>query len=191
MEQESDGQLIKKYLKGDENSLRLLYERHITSVYNFITRIAPKENDVDDIVQEAFVKAWKNLKKFKTELSFKAWLFTIAKNVLLDKLKKKGPSTFSFNDPIDDIGDYDFEDPRPLADSLLDEQDADARVSELLDALSPAQKATVVMHVMEGLTFREIGEVLGQPMETVKTRYRRAISQLTKLLVEKKTPVSS
>ncbi len=189
MEQETDGQLVKKYLKGDENSLRILYERHIPSVYNFISRISPSETDVDDIVQDAFVKAWKNLKKFNPELSFKTWLFTIAKNVLLDKLKKNRTIIFSLSDPEDEHEPIALEDPRPLADAVLNEKDSDARVDELLDKLSAAERATVVMHVMEGLTFREIGEILGQPMETVKTRYRRAISRLAKRLSEEKTIV--
>ncbi|MDD5438281.1 MAG: RNA polymerase sigma factor [Patescibacteria group bacterium] len=189
MEQEIDGQLIKKYLKGDENSLRLLYERHIPSVYNFIARLCPSETDVDDIVQEAFVKAWKNLKKFKPEASFRPWLFAIAKNVLLDKIKKNKTSVFSLDE--NDQEPIELEDPRPLADAWLDEQDSNARVSEILDTLSPAERATVVLHAMEGMTFREIGEILGQPMETVKTRYRRAIARLAVDLDRQKLPISS
>ncbi|MFA6099374.1 MAG: RNA polymerase sigma factor [Patescibacteria group bacterium] len=184
MEQENDAQLVKKYLKGDEHALRLLYERHIPAVYNFIARISPSEIDVDDIVQEAFVKAWKNLKKFNLDLSFRTWLFTIAKNVLLDQIKKKRPMIFSLSDQDDAF--IDVEDSKPLPDAMLDIRDSDERVAILLNELTPAQRATVVLHVMEDLTFREIGEVLGQPMETVKTRYRRAIASLSKQITNSK-----
>lgn len=178
MEQETDAQLVNNYLKGDEHALRLLYERHIPAVYNFIARLSPAQTDIDDIVQETFVKAWKNLKKYNPALSFKTWIFTIAKNILLDQLKKKRPLIYSFNDPDDES--INIEDSNPLPDVVLDEKDADERVSALLEILSPAQRATVVLHAMEGLTFREIGEVLGQPMDTIKTRYRRAIASLSK-----------
>lgn len=185
MEQENDAQLVKKYLKGDEHALRLLYERHIPAVYNFIARLSPAQTDVEDIVQEAFVKAWKNLKKYNPALSFKTWIFTIAKNVLLDQLKKKRLLIFSFNDPDDES--MDIEDSKPLPDVVLDGKIADERVSALLEVLSPAQRATLILHVMENLTFREIGEVLGQPMDTVKTRYRRAIATLSKHLIEQQS----
>lgn len=186
MEQENDAQLVAKYLKGDENSLRILYEKHIPSVYNFISRIAPNNAEIDDIIQVSFIKAWKNLKKFKSDYSFKTWLFTISKNTLLDHLKKKSPIAFSFNDQDENSESLEIKDSRPLQDFVLDQADSEERVSQLLGTLSPAQRAVVILRVMENLSFREIGTVLGQPMETVKTRYRRAISFLSNHLSENK-----
>ncbi|MHB8831253.1 MAG: RNA polymerase sigma factor [Patescibacteria group bacterium] len=180
MPPENDAQLIKQYLKGDEQSLRILYEQHVPSVYNFIFRLAPSGFDVEDIVQEAFVKAWLNLKKFDQSKSFKTWIFTIAKNVLFDQIKKKQPIAFSQLDSDEEgnVPELDIVDSRPLADEVLNAIDADKRFEELLQKLNPVQRAVVVSHAIEGLTFSEIGEILGQPMDTVKTRYRRAIGKL-------------
>ncbi|MDD5726604.1 MAG: RNA polymerase sigma factor, partial [Patescibacteria group bacterium] len=180
MTPENDAQLIKQYLKGDEESLRVLYEQYVPSVYNFIFRLAPSGFDVEDIVQEAFVKAWLNLKKFDQSKSFKTWIFTIAKNVLFDQIKKKQPIAFSQleSDEEGNVPDLDVADSRPLADEILNAIDSDKRFEELLQILNPVQRAVVISHAIEGLTFSEIGEVLGQPMDTVKTRYRRAIGKL-------------
>lgn len=180
MTPESDAQLIKQYLKGDEQSLRILYEQYVPSVYGFIFRLAPPGFDVEDIVQEAFVKAWINLKKFDQSKSFKTWIFTIAKNVLFDQIKKKQPIAFSQleSDEEGNVPELDIVDSRPLADEVLNAIDADKRFEELLQKLNPAQRVVVISHAIEDLTFSEIGEILGQPMDTVKTRYRRAISKL-------------
>lgn len=186
MQPENDAQLIKQYLKGDEQSLRVLYEQYIQSVFNFIARLAPPGFDVEDIVQEAFVKAWRNLKKFDQSKSFKTWIFTIAKNILFDQMKKKQPMAFSQleQDEEGNAPELDIADSRPLADELLSAIDSDKRLEELLQKLNPLQRAVVISHAIEGLTFSEIGEVLGEPMDTVKTRYRRALSKLHEHLTE-------
>lgn len=185
METENDAQLIKQSLKGNEQSLRVLYEKYIPSVFNFIYRLAPPEFDVEDIVQEAFVKAWLNLKKFDQSKSFKTWIFTIAKNVLFDQIKKKQPIAFSQleSDEEGNVPELDVADSRPLADEVLNAIDSDKRFEELLQILNPVQRAVVISHAIEGLTFSEIGEVLGQPMDTVKTRYRRALFKLHEYLM--------
>ncbi len=184
---DTDAILVEAFLKGDDEALRFLYERHIPGVYNFIARTAPPEVDVEDIVQEAFIKAWRSLKGFKREKNFKTWIFTIAKNTLLDRLKSN--RTISFSLLEEGMGDdgpaFDPVDRRPLPDEVLQMFESDKYASELLGNLKPPSRAVVVMHVLEDLSFREIGEVLGEPMDTVKTRYRRAIQELARLLASK------
>lgn len=192
MSQQATGnELIQRYLKGDEEALRLLYEQHIPGVFRFIFRLAPSDIDVEDIVQEAFLKAWKHLARFDQSHSFKTWLFTIAKNTLFDAIKKKRPLTFSeLNTGQEDQEplEIDIADERPLPSELLEEKESQVRLEALLDQLSPPQKTVVTLHLFEDLTFREIGEVVGESMETVKTRYRRALAVLLRLL--QKPPAS-
>lgn len=179
-----DADLVKAYLRGDDDALRFLYERHIPGVFNFISRLAPPELDAEDIVQDAFIKAWRSLNRFDQSRSFKTWLFTIAKNTLLDRVKAKKSIPFSFLDSADGESPSNIEpvDGQPLPDAALQLLESDKAASDLLDKLDPGKRAVVVMHVLEDLSFRQIGEVLGEPMDTVKTRYRRAIQALSKHL---------
>lgn len=184
---DQDADLIKAYLQGDQDALGFLYARHIPGVFNFISRLAPRELDAEDVVQESFIKAWRNLKRFDQSRSFKTWLFTIAKNTLLDRIKAKKSIPFSFLDSADGESPLSIEpvDDRPLPDAALQLLESDKAASDLLDILDPGKRAVVVMHVLEDLSFRQIGEVLGEPLDTVKTRYRRAILALAKHLKDR------
>lgn len=184
IQSDSDSILVQAYLKGDDDALRLLYERHIPGVYNFIARLSPHDIDPEDIVQDAFIKAWRNLKHFDLEKNFKTWIFTIAKNTLLDRLKSNRTVTFSLLEEMkgDEGPEIDPVDQRPLPDEVLQKLESEKYASDLLSSLKPATRAVVVMHVFEDLSFREIGEILGEPMDTVKTRYRRAMQALARKL---------
>lgn len=185
MPNDSDAELVKKYLAGDQNALNELYGTYIPSVFNFISRLAPDGTDVENLTQEAFVKAWTNLKRYDAKRPFKTWLFTIAKNTLFDELKKKRPINFTAMKSGDgEKTEMDVADDRPLPEELMIRAEADARVGDMLKRLSPRQSAVVVLHVIEGMTFAEIGEVLSEPMDTVKTRYRRGIASLNKNLLD-------
>ena len=92
---QTDEEIIKLYKNGEEWAFRLLIDRYTSPLYNFIARFIGQDN-TPDLVQETFIKAWKNLNRFKIEkASFKTWLFTIAKNTALDFLRKKKSLNFS------------------------------------------------------------------------------------------------
>ena len=90
-----DAQLIINYLAGDEKSLEILIKRYLKPIYSFVYRYVNNSQDTEDITQEVFVKAWRNLKKFNQQKSFKTWIFSIAKNTSVDHLRKKRAVTFS------------------------------------------------------------------------------------------------
>src|SRR5258708_18528094 len=83
-------QLVAEHIAGNKQAFEILVSRHLNGVYNFVYKYAHDLDQAEDITQESFVKAWKNLKKFNSKYKFKTWLFTIAKNTALDALKKKG-----------------------------------------------------------------------------------------------------
>ena len=95
MEQRSDKELIETYFSGDEMSLELLIVRYLGAIFRFVRSIIHVQEDSEDITQEIFVKAWRNLARFNREKSFKTWLLAIAKNTSLDYLRKKKPLPFS------------------------------------------------------------------------------------------------
>lgn len=89
MQNYTDQQLIAAYLKGDEKSLEILIKRYLNPIYGFAYRYVKDQQNAEDITQETFLKVWKNIKKYDKNKSFKAWIYTIAKNTVLDFIKKE------------------------------------------------------------------------------------------------------
>ena len=88
MEEILDSELIKQYFKGDEKALDNLVQRYFKQVFFFAKTYVKNDAEAEDITQEVFVKAWKNLHKFEPEKKFKTWLFQITKNTCIDFLRK-------------------------------------------------------------------------------------------------------
>ncbi len=128
MDDISDKELIRRYMDGDEHSLEALIHRHLRSVYNFVIRFTGNAVDVDDIVQDAFVKAWKSIKRFDSDKSFRVWLFAIARNTAIDVLRKKKMPVVSDFETGDDftLAEKISGDEIPLEDVLDAAHDRDA-----------------------------------------------------------------
>ena len=184
METNSDEKLVADYLRGDEQALRTLIERYLRPVYSFAYRYVGKD-EAEDITQNVFVNIWKNIKKFDRNKKFKTWIFSIAKNVSLDWIKKKKPHLFSEfeNKEGDNLLAESISDPSPLPEELFARSDLKRKLYECMEKLSPNYKIVLTMHYNDHLTFKEIAEILGESLNTVKSRHRRAIIQLKKLLL--------
>jgi len=198
--EKTDLQLIEEsiYLTQGRSSFNILIERHARSVYFFVFRLVGNKEDSEDISQETFIKAWQKLSKFDTEKSFKTWLFSIAKNTAVDKLRKKKSISFSSlnisNNLDSDVSSggsntgtiADFEsnimDTEDLPDEIFAKKEAEENLRKALEKLSESQRLLIYLHVNEELTFEEIAEITENPMNTVKSQYRRAIIKLKTLL---------
>jgi len=90
---ETDEEVIVLYKNGDEEAFKVLIARYTTPLYNFTARLTNK-NDASDLVQEIFIKAWKNIRRFNPlQASFKTWIFTIARNTITDFFRKSGSTS--------------------------------------------------------------------------------------------------
>jgi RNA polymerase sigma-70 factor (ECF subfamily) len=176
-----DGEIIYAYRAGDRTAFDELVKRYIHRIYAFAYRLSKSETIAEDAAQETFVKAWKGLKSFDESKSFQAWLFAIARNAVIDIMRKKRDSPFSLITG-DDSFESDLEDDLPLPDQVFEQALTHEVLEKTLDTLSYDQKSVVLLHDMEGMTFEEIGEALGRPMNTVKSHYRRAILSLREAL---------
>ncbi|MCK9352260.1 MAG: sigma-70 family RNA polymerase sigma factor [Candidatus Paceibacterota bacterium] len=179
-----DSQLIRDHLGGDERSFEVLMKRHIKAVYNFVYRLVPTNVDTDEIVSETFFKVWKNLKKFRAEENFTAWIFTIARNTAYDKLRKHRESVFS---------DFDTEsgenflsdtlaDSEPLPPELFEKEENKKIIQELLERIPTAYREVLLLRYANEFTFDDIAKILGKPLDTVKSQHRRALILLRKML---------
>jgi len=164
MTQKSDKQLVEDYLHGEEESLEILIKKYIKPIYSFIYRQAGNVQEAEDLTQETFVKVWRNLKKFDNRKEFRTWIFSIAKNTCIDFFRKKKTLLLyeSENGPEKDCGFFE-----------------DMNIVQLLQSatekLLPKYQQVLSFYHNEDLNFREISEKTGESINTIKSRYRRAI----------------
>ncbi len=182
----SDQELINQYLKGDKKTLEILIKKYLKPIYGFVYRYVGGAGEAEDITQEVFVRVWKNIKKFGREKSFKTWIFAIAKNASLDFIKKKKAIPFSVfeNENEEDYLGENIADPAPLAPELIDREN----MAQILDAatnkLSPKYRMVLFLRYNDHFSFDEIAESLGEPFETIRSRHRRGLIALKKILTE-------
>ncbi|KKW23916.1 MAG: RNA polymerase, sigma-24 subunit, ECF subfamily [Candidatus Kaiserbacteria bacterium GW2011_GWB1_52_6] len=185
---ESDEDLIAAYLNGDEDAFTRLVERHLKSVYSFTLRFVGSQSDAQDIVQESFFKTWKNLKRYSSQsASFKTWLMHIARNTAIDFLRKRKHIPFSEFDNEEGNSVFDnLPDETPLAEELLSNVQDVKDVEWAISQLSPSYREVLLLYYESDLTFEEVAGVLEASVNTVKSRHRRAVIALRKLLLHRK-----
>jgi len=163
----SDQQLMAAYLAGDNEALEILIKNYLKPIYNFVYRYIGNVQGAEDITQETFIKVWQNLKKFDQNKKFKTWIFQIAKNTCFDFLKKKKLILVS------DFHNFQMAvNPAPCA----------VEINSLLEQLPLKYRLILFLRYNDHFTFREIAETLGEPLNTIKSRHRRALIMLKKLL---------
>jgi RNA polymerase sigma factor (sigma-70 family) len=186
MENEQTEKLIRAYLAGDEKSLELLFGQYLKPIYNFVCRYLGSSAEAEDITQEVFVKVWRNLKKYRYGSNFKTWIFCIARNTIIDFLRKKKDKPFcNFeNESGENILLETLSDPAPLPPEVFEFNNLSSLLSSALDKLNPKDRLILFLHYNDHFTFREIAQTMAEPLNTVKSRHLRAISSLRKLLVQ-------
>ncbi|MHB8660559.1 MAG: RNA polymerase sigma factor [Minisyncoccota bacterium] len=179
--EKTDEALVAEYLAGNEDAFATLVERHVRSVYSFVARSVGSE--AEDIVQDTFLKVWKNLKKYEPRSAkFKTWLMRIARNTVIDYLRRKKSFVFSnFENARDDSRILDTPDTEHLPDELVARAHDARDVEMLLEKLSPVYREVLLLRYMSQMSFEEISQVLGESANTVRSRHRRGLAQLRQL----------
>lgn len=180
----TDEQLIDAYRKGDEAMLVALIERHFASIYGYAYRYVHNPTEAEDIVQETFIKVWKQLATFKDGMGIRPWLFRIARNTAIDYLRKKKHIPFSQFGEEDEIAVFEDVSVNILEQSIAQEEAAS--LNEAIDRLPPHYREVIVLRAEQDLTFEEIARMLGKPLNTVKSSYRRGLAVLQKSMAAPK-----
>ncbi len=190
MENPSDSELIFQYLNGTTDAFGVLVNRYTQLVYRFVLKVLNNNNDeAHDVTQETLIKAWKNIKKFDRDKNFKPWIFTIAQRTALDFLRKRKNISFT---ALDDEKEFSFEQNIPdteiLADEAFERDENVTLIQNAFEKISIESKMIVLLRNGEDMTFEEIAEVLDKPMNTIKSKYRRALSVLKKEIISQSAP---
>ena len=179
---EQENNLIEKTLSGDEEAFAEIVKIYLNQIYNFVFRLAGDCDAADDLTQETFVKAWRNLKKFDQKRNFKTWLFTIAKNTAFDWLKKKKEIPFStFADEEGESWLENVVDENILPDEILERSDLAEEMEKIIQKLPPHYRAILLLHYKEDFSLHEIAEIIGELYNTIKSRHQRGLVRLKEL----------
>ena len=185
MAQPSVSNLIKRAIDGDESAYKQLLENYRGAIYNLIYRMVHNREETEDLVQEAFMKAFKALPTFNEEYAFSTWLYKIAVNNCIDHMRKKRLKTFSLNKPLQSKdGELDREFPdtsmSPDKDILSDEKSR--LIEAAIQELPENYKTAIILRHAEEKSYEEIAQILDIPLGTVKARIFRAREMLKKKL---------
>jgi RNA polymerase sigma-70 factor (ECF subfamily) len=159
----SDNYLVDNYLKGDEKSLEIIIRRYLKPIYSFAYKYVGNSQDAEEITQDTFIKMWRHLRRFDKHRSFKTWIFTIAKNTAIDFLKKK--KTIPLSELSEIVKD----------EKTIEYKDITDEFAMIIKKLSPKYQEVLSLYYSDHFTFREIAETLGEPLNTIKSRHRRAL----------------
>lgn len=169
----TDGQLVKEVLNGDKSCFGILVSRYAKSVKSMLLK--RNISNVDDILQEAFVKAYLNLVKYDDRYPFGGWVMTIAKNLSIDNMRK--PSLNCDGKISIDVPSL-YPDPEQI---VVRAQQAQ-RIQTMMDKLSKTYRVILSLRFDEELSYEEIAEKLNIPVGTVKTHIHRARQALMNLM---------
>lgn len=178
-----DKKLIQQYLKGDQLALEILFKKYLKPIYSFSYKNVGNSAEAEDITQEVFVKVWKNIKKFDQKKSFKPWIFQISKNTSIDFLRKKKSIPFSKfenergqNVLLENIAAV----PVNLIGSLSDKK----VLAAAMQGLNDKEQKIINLRHNDGMSFKEIAGFFRESINTVKSRYRRALGNMKKNIRE-------
>jgi RNA polymerase sigma-70 factor (ECF subfamily) len=181
----SDSVAVAQARTGDSGAFRVLVERHSRNLFRLAYRMTGHQQDAEDVVQETFLRAYRQLSKFDERASFGTWLYRIAANCSLDLIrgrKRRAAQTEpaaeeGAPDPIESLPD-----PAPAPDRLAMSGEIESKVASVLDGLSEMERTAFVLRHYEGMCIDDIGRTLGVQPNAAKHSIFRAVQKLRRAL---------
>jgi RNA polymerase sigma factor (sigma-70 family) len=172
----TDSDLIKGCITGDRKMQEQLYSKYSPKMYAVCLRYSNNTDDACDLLQDGFIKVYKNLEKYRAEGSFEGWVRRIFVNTSIEHFRRKTKLTSITETQETNIEDKEF--------GALDSM-AEKDVIKIIQQLSPGYRQVFNMYVIEGYTHKEIGDILGISEGTSKSQLARAKVILKKMVEEK------
>ncbi len=183
-----DDKFVTAAIKGDQSAFKQLMDKYQKPLYYHVLKMVKNHEQVEDLVQEAFMKAFNNLDSYNTNYAFSTWLYRITTNHTIDYLRKKKLQTTSIDEPVKtkdgdmeiQISDY------TETDRNIIRKERQAIIHESIKNLPDKYRSVIEMRHLQELSYQEISEQLDLPLGTVKAHIFRARELLYKALVDKR-----
>jgi RNA polymerase sigma-70 factor (ECF subfamily) len=173
---ENESEWLVRAQQGDDEAFAHVVKEYQRPVYNLCYRMLGNPNDAEDAAQETFLRAYKSLSRYDRNRSFATWLMSIASHYCIDLLRKKRLTTVSLDD--DNKSWFEPADPGPHPESVVSQWEKQEQVQELLEILSPKDRAAVVMRYWYDYSYKEIADMLSLTVSAVKSRLHRSRREL-------------
>ncbi|OYY94750.1 MAG: RNA polymerase sigma factor RpoE [Hydrogenophilales bacterium 28-61-23] len=177
-DREIDLQLVERVRQGDQQAFRILVEKYQRKILRLLSRMVRDQTEIEDIAQEAFIKAYRALPQFRGDAAFYTWLYRIAVNTAKNYLSSRGRAMQTVSDQA--INEDDEPDERLVAQEignpeteLLSKQVAIA-INQAVDALPQELREAITLREIEGMSYEEIADTMTCPIGTVRSRIFRA-----------------
>ena len=183
-----DQELVRLARKGDQRAFGELVQRYQSKIYRLARRMTETDEDAEDVLQEAFVKAYRSLRQFQGKSRFSTWLYRITVNLALMKLRKRRLESVSLDVPVStEEGEVrrDFQNggPDPLA-KLVSKESSEI-IDRAIAELPPGYRAVFILRHVEGLSTGETAKILRVSVAAVKSRLHRTRIELREKLVKR------
>ncbi|WP_028558979.1 RNA polymerase sigma factor SigW [Paenibacillus pinihumi] len=180
-----EAHLARLSLKGDQQAFAEIVGLYQEKLYHMAYRMLGNRQEAEDVVQEAFLRVHNNLDRYDEKLKFSTWIYRIATNLCIDRLRKRKPSYSLDAQPTDHDGldGYSMipsDNRTPESEVLLSE--TQQIIHQAMATLPVKYKTVMVLRYLQEMSLQEIGDVLGMPVTTVKTRVHRGREFLRKKL---------
>lgn len=178
-------QKIKEVKKGDQSAFEEIVSYYQQKVYQICYRMLGNVHEAEDIAQESFVRAFVNIHSYDDKRKFSTWLYRIATNLAIDRIRKKKPDYFLDAEVKGtkglDMYSY-LSDDAPKPDEEVESLELQSFIQKQILSLSPKYRSVIVLRYINELSLKEISETLDMPIGTVKTRIHRGREALRKKL---------
>jgi RNA polymerase sigma-70 factor, ECF subfamily len=199
---EPSAALVQRAQAGDREAISALVQSQQTYVYSIAMSLMHNPADAADMTQEAFIRLLRSLGTYRGETKFTTWLYRLVTNICLDGLRRRGRPVDSLDEPTGSHADDASQTPAErLADSdrwnqpeeQIELRESATAVREALMSLPPAQRLALTLHYFDDLRYEDIAEVMGLPLNTVKSHIRRGKERLAIMLSNpmQETPCSA
>jgi RNA polymerase sigma-70 factor (ECF subfamily) len=178
-----DENIVVQCIKGNRKAQMQLYKMFYKKVYNSCFRILRDRREAEDAMQESFIKAFSNLDKYKTAISFEAWILRIAINTAIDSLRKNKMEFVDYNETVLS-GKIDGSDEEDEEKKLVMEKAEQIR--EAIGQLPNAARLIITLYLIEGYDHEEIAEILKIQPGNVRIQYMRAKQKLIEIIKQNK-----
>lgn len=176
---------IKQVIKGDQDAFGEIVEIYKNSVYQLCFRMLGNRHEAEDMAQEAFIRAYVNIHTFNQDLKFSTWLFRIATNLCIDRIRKKKPDYYLDAEVAGKEGLTMYSqipDKTPLPENEVESLELHETIQKEILKLPEKYRSAIVLKYIEELSLNEISEILDLPLGTVKTRIHRGREALRQQL---------